>query len=225
MPRISRKILNTAYFHVMSQGINKSYIFDKAEDKRHYIKLMNQLVKEYNLKIIAYCVMSNHVHMLLHSENIAELSKFMQRLNLKYGKYYNKKYDRVGFVFRNRFRSEGIYGINHLYNCINYIYNNPVKAKICKNPSEYPFSNYKPVPKVESKKYVFIDEDEDKNENYIISQVLCDKNVNLNSLNSNKDNLKKIVMILKEDYGISLRKIANELHIGREYLRKLYNEK
>ena len=75
----------------MTQGINKSYIFQKDEDIKYYIKIMYEINKEYNIQIVAYCIMSNHAHILVKIENIENLSKYMQRINTKYGKYYNKK--------------------------------------------------------------------------------------------------------------------------------------
>ena len=92
MSRIPRNYIKTSFFHVITQGINKSYIFKRAEDIKYYIKIMYQLTKEQEIKVIGYCIMSNHAHMLIETEEIKELSKYMQRLNTKYGKYYNKKY-------------------------------------------------------------------------------------------------------------------------------------
>ena len=137
MPRIPRSYIETSFFHVITQGINKSYIFEQAIDIKYYISIMYKLKDEHNIKIKAYCIMNNHAHMLLEAD-IKELSKYMQRLNTKYAIYYNKKYNRVGYVFRDRFKSEGIFSEQQLYSCINYIYNNPVKAKICNHPMEYP---------------------------------------------------------------------------------------
>ena len=142
MPRFPRSYIKTTFFHIITQGINKSYIFENEEDIKYYINIMYKLSEEHEIKIIAYCIMNNHAHMLIETEKIKELSKYMQRLNTKYGKYYNKKYNRVGYVFRDRYKSEGIYSEEHLYNCIKYIYDNPVKAHICNKAEEYPYSNY-----------------------------------------------------------------------------------
>lgn len=171
MSRIPRNYIKTSFFHVITQGINKSYIFERAEDIKYYIKIMYQLTKEQKIKIIGYCIMSNHAHMLIETEEIKELSKYMQRLNTKYGKYYNKKYNRVGYVFRDRYRAQGIYTEKYLYNCLRYIYNNPVKAGICKNAEDYPYSNYKKIDGELDEDYTFIDiEDDDKNIGEIIKK-------------------------------------------------------
>lgn len=225
MSRIPRNYIKTSFFHVITQGINKSYIFERAEDIKYYIKIMYQLTQEQKIKIIGYCIMSNHAHMLIETEEINELSKYMQRLNTKYGKYYNKKYNRVGYVFRDRYRAQGIYTEKYLYNCLRYIYNNPVKAGICKNAEDYPYSNYKKIDGELDEDYTFIDiEDDDKNIGEIIKKFLKENEMELTDLKREKRKLKELVIILKKQYNISLRNIAKELHMGRETIRKLYDE-
>lgn len=225
MSRIPRNYIKTSFFHVITQGINKSYIFERAEDIKYYIKIMYQLTKEQEIKVIGYCIMSNHAHMLIETEEIKELSKYMQRLNTKYGKYYNKKYNRVGYVFRDRYRAQGIYTEKYLYNCLRYIYNNPVKAGICKNAEDYPYSNYKKIDGELDEDYTFIDiEDDDKNIGEIIKKFLKENEMELTDLKREKRKLKELVIILKKQYNISLRNIAKELHMGRETIRKLYDE-
>ena len=109
MPRIPRNYLETKFFHIMTQGINKSYIFENKKDAEYYVKLICELAIEEELKVDAYCVMSNHAHLLLNVSNIEKLSKYMRRLGTKYALYYNRKYNRVGYVFRNRYRAEAIF--------------------------------------------------------------------------------------------------------------------
>lgn len=105
MPRNPRIYLNTEYFHVIVQGINKSFIFNSPIDIKFYIKNMNELKEKYNVEIIAYCVMNNHIHFLIKSKTIKNLSNYMHSLNTRYGCYYNKKYKRVGYVFRDRYKA------------------------------------------------------------------------------------------------------------------------
>ena len=91
MPRIPRMYLNTEYFHVITQGINKSYIFDSPTDIKYYIKSMYDIKEKYNIEIIAYCIMNNHAHILIKCALIKNLSEYMHDLNTRYGCYYNKK--------------------------------------------------------------------------------------------------------------------------------------
>lgn len=225
MPRFPRSYLKTSFFHVITQGINKSYIFEKKEDIKHYIRLMYKLNKEHKIKIISYCIMNNHTHMLIETKNICELSKYMQRLNTKYAMFYNKKYNRVGYVFRDRYRAEGIYSEEQLYNCIRYIYNNPVKAGICGKAEDYPYSNYKVMDKEVNENYIFIDvDDSQKVCEEIIQEFLIKKGIEINELKKDKEKLKELIMLLKTKYNISLRKISEKIKIGRETIRKIYSE-
>ena len=170
--------------------------------------------------------MNNHAHMLIKAEEIKELSKYMQRLNTKYGKYYNKKYSRVGYVFRDRYRAEGIYTEKYLYNCLKYIYNNPVKAGICKKAEDYPYSNYKRIDKELNENYTFIDVDDNDEDigKKIIKNFLKENEIELVDLKRNKRKLKELIIILNKQYNISLRNIAKKVHMGRETIRRLYNE-
>ena len=225
MPRFPRSYLKTSFFHVITQGINKSYIFEKKEDIKYYIRLMYKLNKEHKIKIISYCIMNNHTHMLIETKNICELSKYMQRLNTKYAMFYNKKYNRVGYVFRDRYRAEGIYSEEQLYNCIRYIYNNPVKAGICGKAEDYPYSNYKVMDKEVNENYIFIDvDDSQKVCEEIIQEFLIKKGIEINELKKDKEKLKELIMLLKTKYNISLRKISEKIKIGRETIRRIYSE-
>lgn len=142
MSRIARNKNNSKYYHIMIQGINREYIFEKPEYKYQYIKYFKDSLKNKNVKLIAYCVMDNHAHMLIFSNFIEELSQIMSSVNTKYAIYYNKKMNRCGYVYRDRYKSEIIIDSSHLANCIKYIHNNPVKANICNLPSEYRYSSY-----------------------------------------------------------------------------------
>lgn len=224
MPRIPRFHLDTNYFHIITQGINKNFIFNDSADFKYYIGTMYKLKEQYSLKIISYCIMNNHTHMLVQAEDIKELSKYMQRLNLNYGIYYNKKYNRVGYVFRDRYKSEGIYSEKHLYCCIKYIYDNPVKAGLCKHAKEYPFSNYKEISYNADESFAFIDIAEDRTEIYkkVIGNFLLENGLNLNDLKKDIVKSKKLITLLKNQYNVSLRKIADEIGINREKVRQIY---
>ena len=142
MPRIAIKDYDTSFFHIMVQGIRKEYIFENKIDKEKYIEILYEKLEKNNVKIIAYCIMSNHAHILVYIEDIKELSEYMRAVNTTYALYYNKKYKKAGYVFRNRYRAEPIYSEIYLVNCIHYIHDNPIKAKICNILEDYKFSSY-----------------------------------------------------------------------------------
>ena len=225
MPRYPRNYLDTSFFHVMSQGINKSYIFKDEIDIKFYIKNMYEIKDKYSVKIIAYCIMNNHTHILIETKTTENLSKYMHCLNTRYGLYYNKKYKRTGYVFRDRYKAEGIYSEEQLHNCIKYIYDNPVKAEVCNKAEEYEFSNYKKINFTNTREYSFIDIEEDKRVvcNKLVKEFLKVKELKLEELKCNKTELGELVKILKK-HNISFRIISNIIKINREKIRREYNK-
>lgn len=142
MPRLARKNLNSSFFHVMVQGINREYIFNTNENKDTYKEIIIDNYEDYDINILSYCLMSNHSHFLMFCEDFPILSKFMHKINTKYSLYYNKLHNRVGYVFRDRFKVQEIMDMDQLYNCLRYIHNNPVKANLCTSMDEYAYSSY-----------------------------------------------------------------------------------
>ena len=226
MPRRPRNYLKTSYFHVMSQGINRSYIFENPKDKDHYRKIFKEKECDFDLIVINSCIMDNHVHFVIHSEKIEDLSNFMKRINTLYAMYYNKIHNRVGYVFRDRFKSQGIYSEEQLYKCINYVCNNPVKAGLCKVPKDYPYLdckkdmfNVEAMENMENDE-LFIDvEDESLSDERIIYDYINNKHL---KIEESKEDLRILVKYLK-GLNISFRRMEKVLNVSREKLRKIIN--
>lgn len=229
MPREARNRINGKFYHVMVQGINKEKIFYNDEYKKIYIKLIFEYATKNNIKIIAYCIMTNHAHMLLKINNINEMSKFMKIVNMKFAMLYNHIEDRVGIVFRNRFESEYIYDEKYFYNCIQYIHNNPVKAGLVNKQKDYKFSsanNYnlerilneiqKNCKAQDNQRIYCIDTDEDrqiilKSEMQKIIKEFKEK-YNLTAVNiKNREILKLLVMTIKKLTNANNNEIAKAL--------------
>ncbi len=141
--RKARNDIESSFLHVMIQGDEKKYVFQNAKCKEKIIYLIKHNAFRNDVELIAYCIMDNHVHMLLFCPYIERISTMLKECNTSYGLFYNKRRNKIGHVFRERFRSEGIYTRAHLINCIKYIHENPVKARICRSVSQYPFSSYR----------------------------------------------------------------------------------
>lgn len=135
MSRMPRKLCESGYYHVMNRGIDKQDIFGNEQDMQKYLLCMSDSVNNYRVKIIAYCLMSNHTHLLIFDDSY-KLPRFMQSLNTKYARYFNNKYERVGPLFQDRYKTELIKDERQLLATYRYIINNPYKAGICK-PWEY----------------------------------------------------------------------------------------
>lgn len=142
MPRISRETFSSGFFHIMIQGINKEYIFKEKKNKEKYLYLMKKYYKNYQLKIICYCIMNNHTHFIIYSNDIKQISAYMHKINSIYAMDYNRNINRVGYVFRDRYKSQYIYDEEYLYKCIKYIHMNPVKAHMVEEENKYKYSSY-----------------------------------------------------------------------------------
>ena len=141
MPRSKRKQSGTDVYHVVSRGNNQNHILQKNNDKKYFRSIMKRRAEKFGVKVYAYCIMSNHVHILLKSD-FKILSLFMQEVNSIYAIYHNYKYGKSGHVFQGRFYSSVVETEGYLFSCIRYIHNNPVKANIVKKCEDYQFSSY-----------------------------------------------------------------------------------
>ena len=142
MPRNPRNSYQTSFFHIIVQGIKKEYIFNETKFLNSYKNLLITNETKFDIKLLAYCIMNNHAHILIYTDRTEEMSKYMKSVNTTFATYYNTERKRVGYVFRNRYKSEPIYNQKYLINCIAYIHNNPVKARIVNHQSQYKYSSY-----------------------------------------------------------------------------------
>ena len=141
MPRQARKLPESGYLHVMQRGIGKQLLFEVPEDYRYYLKILEKFSRETGVKVCAYCLMENHTHLLLYDKN-EKIPEFMQKIGICYSYYFNKKYERTGHVFQDRYHSEPVDNEVRLKVVIRYILNNPLKAGIC-SASRYEWSSYR----------------------------------------------------------------------------------
>jgi putative transposase len=141
MPREGRRLSESKIYHIMIRGNERKDIFLDNEDKKRFIEILNEKNKDRKFAIYAYCLMDNHVHILIN-EGSDEIGKIMKRINISYAYYFNKKYDRIGHLFQDRFKSEGIESDAYLLSVVRYIHNNPVKASMVKRVEEYKWSSY-----------------------------------------------------------------------------------
>ncbi len=142
MPRKARERSNTGIYHTIVRGINRQEIFHEEEDYQKYLATLHRITKECESKLLGYCLMGNHVHLLIHEVD-ASISAIMKRIGTSYAFWYNWKYERSGHVFQDRFKSEQIENDAYLQTVIRYIHNNPVAAGIVRRPEEYRWSSCK----------------------------------------------------------------------------------
>lgn len=128
MPRIARvkKSLDGIY-HIIERGNEKKDIFHDDADRIKFLKILQRNKEKYAYKVYAYCLMSNHVHLLIGS-NGSDISQVMKSINVSYVIYFNRKHNRCGHLFQDRFKSEYIDSDNYLLEASRYIHLNPVRA-------------------------------------------------------------------------------------------------
>jgi putative transposase len=177
MPRRIRKQSKSKIYHVMVRGNERKNLFIDEEDMSRFVDILYYLAgdmkgegikspfispaflekKEKKFYIHAYCLMDNHIHLLIN-EGEDEISRIMKRIGTRYAYYFNKKYHRVGHLFQDRFKSEPIEDDAYLLTAVKYIHYNPVKACMVKHPAEYTWSSYNEYIK-EDRGKGFIDKD------------------------------------------------------------------
>ena len=141
MARIARVIANHYPHHITQRGNNRADVFFDDKDRKYYSKTLIRYCEEFRLKILAYCFMSNHVHFLVVPEYDFSLARGIGRTNLIYTQYVNKKYNRSGRLWQNRFFSCPIDKEQYLWSVARYIETNPVRAGLVKKPWDYQWSS------------------------------------------------------------------------------------
>lgn len=140
MPRKARIKSESGIYHIILRGINQQQIFEDNEDSEKFIRVLKDCKAISGFKIFAYCLMGNHIHLLIKSE-IEPLAQIFKRIGSRYVYWYNWKYYRTGHLFQDRFKSEPINDDDYFLTVLRYIHQNPVKANLCKSVKDYPFSS------------------------------------------------------------------------------------
>ena len=141
MPRTVRKGSESGFYHIVTKGDGSQVIFEGERDRARYLALLEQATSDHEIEVHAYCLMSNHVHLLIRDEN-QTVSAFMKQLDERYAMYFAHVSNRVGHVFQGRFWSEPIVKDEHFLSTLRYIHANPEPAGICRL-DEYPWSSYR----------------------------------------------------------------------------------
>ncbi len=140
MPRRAREKCEYSTYHTMIRGNNRQNIFVDEEDRLQYLKILKRYKEQYKAEVYAYCLMTNHVHLLIY-DNGQDISKIMKGLNQTYVRYFNKKYNRCGHLFQDRFTSVMVKRDNYFVEVSKYIHLNPTEAGIVESPENYKWSS------------------------------------------------------------------------------------
>ena len=139
MPRTRRVVSESGYYHVTMRGAGRRIIFEDDTDRREFLKRLREM-RDDGLGLHAWCLMDNHVHLLVHSSG-RPISKPLHRLCTSYALYFNGRHAHVGPVFQGRFASFPVETDSHLLETVRYIHLNP-KSMGLDDPRGYEWSSY-----------------------------------------------------------------------------------
>ena len=142
MSRLARQYSETGLYHIVFRGQNKQHVFEEDKDYEKMLEIILDLKQEIEFEIYAYCLMSNHAHLVLKEKEMGQISLIMKRLLSKYVRWYNVKYKRTGALIANRYKSKPVETDQYFLPLIRYIHQNPVKAGLTHELTGYSWSSY-----------------------------------------------------------------------------------
>lgn len=142
MSGIFRILPDEGVLHLLTRGNNRKQLFKDDSGYNSYLNLLKRYKQENNIIIYHYCLMPNHVHLIVAINPKSNISRFVKQLNLSYLQYFGKKYSHCGHLWQGRFKSLIISEDGYLITCGRYIESNPVKAQLVKKPEDYRWSSY-----------------------------------------------------------------------------------
>ena len=141
MPRTSRKISRSNIYHVMLRGINRQVIFENDGDRHYFLTVLHVCKEISDFRLYAFCLMSNHIHLLIEPAG-EPLDHVLKRIGSRYVPWYNRKYQRTGHLFQDRYKSEAVETDQYFMTALRYILQNPMKAGMESRPGSYRWSSY-----------------------------------------------------------------------------------
>ncbi len=242
MPRTARLVSATGFYHVIIRGVDRQVIFEEESDYLFFLSILEKYSCETSVTTLAYCLMNNHVHLLVHDDD-RNLSLFMKKINISYSAYFNVKYDRTGHLFQNRFKSVPIETGDSLLRVFRYILANPLKAGV--SPTyDYRWNSYSCYGRTDSfvdtsflvgmigdeaeyKSFLSIDDNDDsleygnkrKSDEYagnVLYSLMSSLGVSdVKRLHSLPKNMRNDILRKMKEAGLSIRQIGRLTGIGR----------
>lgn len=143
MPRRPRIHLPGIPQHVIQRGVDRLPVFFSDEDCQFYLDWLGEYLQKRHIELHAYCLMTNHVHLLLSSPSADALGGLMQDLGRRYVQYVNRTYRRSGGLWQGRYKASFVQSERYLLSCMRYVELNPVRAGMVGAPGDYRWSSYR----------------------------------------------------------------------------------
>lgn len=141
MPRALREEVEGGVFHVFARGNNRELVYQEDEDYARYSALLGAVVRQCDWRLLAFCLMPNHVHILVETPK-PNLGAGMQRLHGLYARGFNRRHTRCGHVFQGRYGAVRITTDEQLWTVARYIARNPVAAGLCSDPAQWAWGSH-----------------------------------------------------------------------------------
>jgi REP element-mobilizing transposase RayT len=141
MARPLRIEFEGAWYHVMNRGAGRKAIFRNDADRRHFLKLLQELCERFEVEIHAYCLMDNHYHLMLRTPE-GNLGRAMRHLNGLYTQHHNRSARQDGALFRGRYKAILVEADAYWTHLSRYVHRNPLEAKVVRSLPAYPWSSY-----------------------------------------------------------------------------------
>ncbi|HDZ55648.1 MAG TPA: transposase [Pseudomonas xinjiangensis] len=142
MPRLGRIVLPNYPHHIVQRGHNRQVVFACADNFQRYLSDIRELKEVFHIRLYAWCLMTNHVHLLVCPETTAGLGQFMKSLAGRATRYRNRLEGRSGTLWEGRYKSSVVDSETYLLACCRYIELNPVRAKMVARAQDYPWSSF-----------------------------------------------------------------------------------
>lgn len=143
MPRIARALVDGFIYHIINRSNGRQTIFHQDEDYKAFVNLIKEARNRYSVKILAYCLMPNHFHIVMIPVKAEELSKCIQWLMTSHVRRHHKKYETTGHIWQGRFKSFIIQKDDHLLTVLRYVEGNPIRAALVTSAKEWLWSSHK----------------------------------------------------------------------------------
>lgn len=140
MPRLARVVIPNIPYHITQRGNRCDDVFFDDEDRDFYLQTLQEYAKKFAVEVWAYCLMTNHIHLILKPSTEKGLQQVLKPLHMRYAQYINKKMGWKGHLWQGRYFSSAL-DEAYTYSAVRYIEQNPVRAGMVKDPSEYLWSS------------------------------------------------------------------------------------